>query len=147
MKNIYLVGCGKKKADGVCEAQDLYTGELFRSCRKYIETIDPAAEWYILSARYGLLNPVALVEPYDASLNNQTVSKRKRWAHEVMRVFWSAVKPGDRVVFLAGKQYREFLIPAIVRLGAAVEIPLAGLGIGQQIQFLKRVIKQEEGSK
>ena len=39
----------------------------------------------------------------------------------------------DHFVFLAGKEYRKYLVP---RLRSA-DVPMKGLGIGEQLQYLK----------
>jgi hypothetical protein len=46
--------------------------------------------------------------------------------------------PGDNVVFLAGKIYRENLIDPIIKSGCNVEIPMEGLRIGKQKSWLNR---------
>jgi hypothetical protein len=45
--------------------------------------------------------------------------------------------PGIRVVVLAGRDYREFLVPALNVLGATVEVPMEGLAQGRQSHWLK----------
>ena len=45
---------------------------------------------------------------------------------------------GDEVVFLAGETYREYLAPIIRDLGCTTDVPMEGLGIGQQKAWLKR---------
>jgi len=40
----------------------------------------------------------------------------------------------DEIIFFAGEVYREYLIPHIVHY----QIPLKGLGIGEQLGYLKR---------
>jgi hypothetical protein len=40
----------------------------------------------------------------------------------------------DHFVFLAGIKYRRYLVPRL----RSVEVPMEGLGIGEQLQFLKR---------
>jgi hypothetical protein len=71
-------------------------------------------QWYILSAKYGLLNPAMVVGPYNETLNNMRKSERTQWARDVENDLRSLLHPGDRVVFLAGQKYREFLEPALL---------------------------------
>jgi hypothetical protein len=40
----------------------------------------------------------------------------------------------DRFVFLAGDKYRKFLVPHLTNC----EVPMQGLTIGRQLQFLSR---------
>jgi hypothetical protein len=51
------------------------------------------------------------------------------------------LRPGDHVVFLAGEAYRAGLIDAIRGMGCTVEIPMEGLGIGQQLHWLKEHLR------
>jgi len=60
------VGCGKGKLDHATKARYLYTGSLFRKANAYcIANYD---EWFILSAKHGLLDPNDVIDPYDLSL-------------------------------------------------------------------------------
>ena len=40
------------------------------------------------------------------------------------------------VVMLAGKRYREFLMDYLMRRADGVDVPMAGLSIGRQLQWL-----------
>lgn len=43
----------------------------------------------------------------------------------------------DEVIFLAGEKYRKYLINQICNY----KIPMKGLTIGKQLQFLKGIVK------
>ena len=47
------------------------------------------------------------------------------------------LEPGDEVIILAGVAYREYLVRPIEEMGCHIEIPMKGLGIGQQLSWLK----------
>lgn len=48
-------------------------------------------------------------------------------------------QPGGRaVILLAGQRYREFIEPWLRERGHPVSIPLEGLPIGKQLQWLKQ---------
>jgi hypothetical protein len=78
---ILLLGCGKSKLDHPAPAGDLYTGPVFRARRAYAEAT--GLRWYILSAKYGLLDPDEMIGPYDVCLARQPVSYRRCWAEQV----------------------------------------------------------------
>jgi hypothetical protein len=42
----------------------------------------------------------------------------------------------ERIVVLAGKRYREFLMDYLRRRAGTVQVPMEGLGIGRQLQWL-----------
>lgn len=135
-KTIVLVACASTKLETQAKAKDLYTSELFKKSREYAERIGDI--WLILSAKHHLLDPETLTTPYDRTLNMMNTSARSFWALTVANKLTPKINPGDRVIFLAGVKYRESLIYPCTQAGASVECPLAGLGIGQQLQFLTK---------
>jgi cytoplasmic iron level regulating protein YaaA (DUF328/UPF0246 family) len=141
---IALVGCGKQKLDHPAEARDLYQGTLFKAARAYAETMD---DWYILSAKYGLLSPYAWTEPYDMTLADKPDSALSAWADEVtyrlVEVTASRAPRSDiTLVLLAGEAYRTaggLELGLRLRRDFVIETPLKGLAIGKQIQRLKEL--------
>jgi len=97
-------------------------------------------KWYSLSAKYGLLNPAMVVGPYNETLNNMRKSERTQWAWHVESNLRTLLHPGDRVVFLAGQRYREFLEPALLALGYHTLIPMRGMRIGEQLSWLGKAV-------
>ena len=61
-QTIALVSCVKSKLPGPCLARDLYTSVRFRRMRTYAER--EADRWFILSAKYGLVEPDAVLHSY-----------------------------------------------------------------------------------
>src|SRR3990172_9853687 len=62
-----LVGCTKSKQTHAAPARDLYTpSALFRGRRDYVER--SCGRWFVLSAKYGLVDPDSIIEPYDQTL-------------------------------------------------------------------------------
>jgi len=51
--------------------------------------------------------------------------------------------PIKHVVFLAGKDYREYLEKLLHDQGISTEVPMEGLGLGQQKAWLKANIPYE----
>jgi hypothetical protein len=136
-RTIALVACVAAKAPTPRQAKDLYTSPWFVKAAAYAEK--SADAWYILSAKYGLVGPHEIIAPYDETLNRMPVTARKSWAAQVLADLKTvAVKPGDRIVMLAGKRYREHFVGPLQAHGCPVEIPMAGLGIGKQLQWLNQ---------
>lgn len=76
------VGCVKAKRTTASPAEDLYVSTLFTGRRRYVErTCD---RWFVLSAKRGLLEPTALVEPYDETLKTKGRLERRRWSESVL---------------------------------------------------------------
>lgn len=101
-----------------------------------------ADEWYILSAKYGLVAPDEVIEPYCQTLNDMPAAERRAWAVRVWDELKEKLKPGDNVGILAGEKYRENLIKPIQDMDCNVEIPMQGLGFGQQKGWLKQRLSE-----
>jgi hypothetical protein len=138
MTTIALVACVGKKLDHPAPAADLYQSAWFRKARRYAEAAGDL--WYILSARYCLTKPDQMIEPYNVTLNDKSRQARQVWAADVANHLKIVDPPPCQVVILAGLRYREFLVPLLRHDGYAVEVPMAGLGIGQQLAWLDRNI-------
>ncbi len=135
-KKIALVACVSKKNPMPMPARDLYISDWFRKASAYAMRV--ADEWYILSAKYGLVAPDTVIEPYDETLNRMPADARRAWARRVSKELGQVLQPGDQVMLLAGIKYRENLIGPIREMGCSVEIPLQGLRIGEQLRWLKQ---------
>ena len=131
---IYLVACVDKKHLVPMKARDLYTSPWFAKASELADR--RAVGWFILSAKHGLLEPDRVIEPYDLSLRSTTTTGRRIWAEGVLRSLLPRLKGSDDVVFLAGIAYRENLVSPIREHGCRVEIPMEGLRIGEQLNWL-----------
>ena len=87
-----------------------------------------------------MVDPDAVIEPYEKALNAMRKSERRKWARKVMGALDSRLVDVDSVVIFAGGMYREFLEPALRKRGIAVHVPMEGLGIGEQFARLNRWI-------
>lgn len=140
MACVGLISCVSRKRASPTKARDLYVSPLFVKSRQYVgERCD---RWYILSAKYGLVQPDEVIAPYDETLKAKSRTEREKWAAEVWSELASHVRRGDQVVVLAGLRYREFLMPMIERHGCQVSVPLEGKSIGRQLQWLSRHLCQ-----
>ena len=133
MKKIVLISCVSKKLPHRASAQDLYVSPLFRLNLQYARKLQPDAI-YILSAKHGLLDLDAEVEPYNLTLNDMATRQVQAWAEQVLaQIKQRADLSRDHFVFLVGLKYRKFLVPRL----ASYEVPMQGLTIGRQLQFLR----------
>ena len=136
MKALFLVSCVSRKRSQPSKAKDLYISDWFVKARAYVE--HAGAEWFILSAEYGLVAPETVIAPYERTLNAMGIADRRVWASNVTRALEPKLHGVERVVILAGARYREFLVGAIQDHKIAVEVPLEGMRIGEQLSWLKR---------
>jgi hypothetical protein len=133
---IALVSCVKQKRPVPAPARDLYDSALFRGMRRFAER--NTDRWFILSAQYGLVAPGIVIARYDRTLNRMSARERKEWAGGVLAALDQEISDGDTVVMLAGVRYREHIIPALEARRISVEVPLKHLGLGRQLQWLRR---------
>lgn len=129
----YLVSCVGKKRTAPAPARDLYISEWFTRARKLVEAT--GSNWFILSARFGLVPPDQVIAPYDVTLNDMPIAARRAWAADVQKQINRAIPPGGQCIVLAGERYREFLMDFITGR-YEVDVPMKGLAIGQQLRWL-----------
>ena len=140
--DLYLVYCVKTKQCCPALARDLYTSDWFVKARTCVERT--GRSWYILSAKYGLVDPNEQIEPYEKTLNNMGVDDRRAWARGVIGALDPHLTDVKSVVFLASKKYREFLESVLHRRGIAVSTPMEGLRQGEQLAWLRACLEEEE---
>lgn len=136
MAHIGLISCVSKKRPSAAEAKDLYDSALFAKSREFVE--QRCESWFILSAKYGLVEPAHVIEPYEETLSTRSRRERDEWADRVWAVLRQRLRPNDQVTILAGERYRESLVPRMTEYGCHVDVPMQGLGIGRQLQWLSR---------
>jgi hypothetical protein len=138
MKRIVLLSCVSLKRSYKTQAKDLYISPLFLKSLEYAQQMNPDAI-YVLSAKYGLLNLNTEVEPYNVTLLNMPASEVRTWAKNVLNQLTACSDlQKDHFIFLAGLKYRKYLIPYL----SSYEIPLEGMPIGKQLQFLTEKVKE-----
>jgi hypothetical protein len=133
-RTIALVGCVKSKRDHAAETRSLYTSALFIKAAAYAQRA--ADDWYILSAKHGLLSPHQIIAPYEQTLKGASSRDRSVWAGRVYEQMRAAglLASRTRFLWLAGKMYQY---PLITYLEDHEHIdPLKGLGIGARLQWL-----------
>lgn len=136
MSKIVLISCVNTKLNKKAKAQDLYISPLFKMNLTYAKTLKPK-KIFILSAKYGLVDLNKIISPYNTTLNTMHVKEIQKWANGVLKQMKGKIDlKNDEIIFLAGERYRKYLIPHFKK----IKIPLKGLGIGKQLQYLKNKI-------
>lgn len=134
MRKIVLISCVSKKLSKPAKARDLYISPLFKFNLAYAKSLKPNTI-YVLSAKYGLVRLDQKLFPYNETLNTKKVGDIKTWAKNVLsQLRQVADLERDEFILLAGERYRRFIMPDMRH----TRVPLAGLGLGRQLQFLKR---------
>jgi len=137
MKNIALVSCAKKKLAHRARAEDLYISPLFKGLMGYAKSFTPD-RIFILSAKYGLLDPSEEIGPYEMTLNKMRSADAKAWACKVVEKLQKYTDlRSDHFIFLAGAAYRMHVVQYLV----SYEVPLEGKSFGNQLKFLREFSK------
>jgi hypothetical protein len=133
-RRIGLISCTKAKLNRPAPARELYSAsDLFRKEAAYCDAhLDG---WFVLSAKYGLVEPNHVIEPYDVTLKTMTRSQRKDWG---VRVAQQLRQLGDIALEVhAGADYVQPLLEA----GVVLDNPLHGLKIGKRKRWYKERLR------
>lgn len=140
--SVGLVACCGKKRDVPSKAKDLYLSDLFRKSRHWAETY--CDDWGILSAKYGLVGPEEVIEPYDERLSgaraNPWTDPLRFWSSNVGYQAYMRWGEDTHYYLLAGELYRA-PFEIYNNRGFASTAPFKGLGIGEQLGWLKNELK------
>jgi cytoplasmic iron level regulating protein YaaA (DUF328/UPF0246 family) len=137
---IALISCTKLKQNYPCASSEMYQkSTLFKKASGYINELN-YDKWFILSAKYGLVSPNEIIEPYDETLNNMKSTQIKVWSDSVLNELMKNTI--EEVDFYAGEKYRKYIIPQLEGKGIKCNVPLKGLGIGQQLGFYTRELSK-----
>lgn len=85
-----LVACCGRKLKDAAPAADLYISSLFKKSRTYAEQ---RGRWFILSALHGLVDPTAMIAPYNVTLRSMRIADaehggekfKSKWSRLVWR--------------------------------------------------------------
>ena len=118
--SVILVGGGRAQLSEPAVARDLYVSPLFARRRARAEA--SGVPWFVVSGRWGLLDPGDVLAPYSFSLAEQSVNYQRAWGRFVAErlCLVSSVGHGDVVEICAGTAYTAALTAPIEYLGAQV---------------------------
>lgn len=91
-----------------------------------------------MSANYGLLSLNTVILPYNKTLNNMNCEESLCWAKYVKKQFDENHLKNQKAIFLCGKNYYKYLLDYFEEY----ELPLEGLRMGYQIQYMKSKMKR-----
>lgn len=139
-----LVSCCREKGGSIAPARELYRSQLFRKSATWADK--QGHDWFVLSAKHGLIKPDDRIAPYDHSVRGMTPEQRKVWSHVVAQQLraWAKFWDVERldITLLAGSAYASWA--PLVEDWCTVRQPLEGLQIGQRLQWLTFQLNQYE---
>src|SRR5688572_16658875 len=109
-KAVAIIACAKQKRSMAAPAVELYDrSQLFR-----LSIAAARREGFavlVLSSKYGLVKPDAVLQPYEVDLRHMSATERSTW-HATVTKQAQALLSGrgiDQVVCFAGQDYRQAL--------------------------------------
>lgn len=138
MTIIFVVPCGGEKADAAAPAADLYTGSAFRhqfaaavaEAEATERDLDTEARVLILSALHGLVEPDAVLAPYDVKMGAAGSITAEALAETAAD---AGIDYGDEVYAMLPAAYRTALEAALADADVPVfDVYEAAPGIGYQ---------------
>ncbi len=108
----------------------------FRKARAYAEANHDC--WYVLSAKHHLLDPKGSpIEPYDETLSGAPIARKRDWAKTVLTQLYNEglIDTDVRLVFHAGRDYYDELLPLLTNTPVDVETPVDGLRFGETLAW------------
>lgn len=137
-----LIGCCAEKASSTkpLPARQLYRSQLFRKSLAWVES--KGLEWFVISARFGLIPQDMVLMPYDHTMRQKTPTEREAWNQGIAMQLDAYMPEGERVelVLLAGEAYAGW-IPKVQEFADVLQ-PMKGMQIGQRLQWLTDELRE-----
>lgn len=108
----------------------------FRLQKEYIQ--QEADRYYILSAKYYVLEPSDIIQPY-----NQQIANKAKWGTEAFKRLMDYVSEYSTeatFVITAGRDYSDTLVLLLNNHGYKVRQPVDGLKFGPTLSRLKELV-------
>ena len=139
---IIIISCGKRKLEGKAKAKDLYIGSVYHQKLEYVKTLYPNHEFYIISAKHGLIHQDVVISSYDRVLPS-SAEEFKEWTDLVnnqLQVFDSK----EEVLFLGGTRY---YVPVDEYFTGKKYAPLVGKSLGGGKAYLHKSVIEHHRKK
>ena len=134
--DIVLISCAKTQHKHRGLARDHYTSPLFQKARRYAEA--KGALWFILSPKYGLLDPHRPIQWYDVDVTDFSTEEKRQLSRKFVDSLLHRVRSvqGKVIEIHAGRHYIDYgLEDGLREAGAIVHKPLSGLRHGERLRW------------
>lgn len=134
MNTVAVINCGKSKIHGnQIPAQYIYTGQLFKASKKFVEGKYNC--YVILSAKYHCLLPTDLVNYYDHCLNNMSAKDRRSWYDITANQLISKFPKNTHFDFYVSQVYLKGLLPILDEHNISYSCYCNDLSLGRKISY------------
>lgn len=134
---LFALPCGRRKLRSAAPARLMYASPRFGRLRSIAEIL--AADYCVVSAKHGLLDPDQVIEPYDLDLVSLSAEARELWAREVLSQL--AGRGGHRpFILLTTGAYLSELLAANCRREQPLTLftPFAGLSEASEDEWIEQ---------
>ena len=102
-----ITSCSKTKLDHKALASEIYQGDLFKKSKLIASKLN--ADFYIMSAKHGLIKGDKVIKPYDTFIRTREDIKRLRT--NLSSKLIEELIQYEKVIIIMGRKYREILHP------------------------------------
>ena len=139
---IIIISCGKRKLEGKAKAKDIYIGSLYHQKLEYVRTLYPKHEFYIISAKHGLIHQDVVISSYDRVLPSSTEDYQD-WLDLVTKQLQD-FDSKEEVLFLGGARY---YVPVDEYFTGKKYAPLLGKSLGGGKAYLHNSVASHHQKK
>ncbi len=113
MKRIILISCAAKEINSTAKAKNVYVTETFKKSLDYAYLLKPD-KIFFLTLNQGLIGVKEELLSSADTLDDKDDDEIQEWAAEILEMLkLQADLQEDEFIFLAGLNYRKYLIPHI----------------------------------
>lgn len=127
---IVIIPCGARKLTRQARADEMYIGSYARMCQRYAKKL--GHPFYILSAKYGLLRPSDIIDPYSLTLGQAGSISPLQVAKQAEEL---GIKQEDCIA-IGGKRYVDLCKSIFQNCQTPLQDNVKG-GNGKQLQWMK----------
>lgn len=142
-KRIGLVAPPKRRRGGICRARDQFDpSPLFRRARDFCDR--EYGEWHVVTILHGLVAPHQVIGGDDPALHTLAAAERWQWAETIAQQLQARIdRSAEPLTFVlyASQRYADLLARAAPF--ATLELPLAGMRLGQQLRWYEQRLRIE----
>jgi hypothetical protein len=134
---LVVIGCSGEKSSAASPAVTLYRSRRFHASIRWAERV--GAPWVVLSAKHGILDPDAIIDPYDVHLSNLTAEEQTAWAEKAAESLRLRTAESAKLVFLCDDVYTRPVAKCLRPAGRHCFTPLDGVAVADQTYVIDRM--------
>jgi hypothetical protein len=142
MKRIFIITCSENKLDYENQAKNLYTSQRFKLAKDIAEKYGD--DWFIISAKHGLLKPTDIIQPYNASILEFSLQEKQKWAKKAFLQIIELSGKNIKLICLGDPEYFKQLAIEANKKKVNIYIPFKHISKDNRIKWLNQVKDQNQ---